>query len=124
MGVLADTVKIVASQYGWIIVALYMWYEISWPLWQTKVQGAAQRFEDKLDAIDDKHTTLTQVVRAMVRVQDNPDRSIDVESVDSHLVENGVEPESFIDDRGIHVTVTDETITDEPDSGDTKRGYE
>lgn len=98
MSVIADVVAIVESNWGWFVVLAFLAYQLYCPQWvnETKLQSIINRYDQKFNEIDNKQVTLTQVVRAMARVMNEGDSSIDIKQVDEYLVRNGVEVEDFI----------------------------
>lgn len=86
---LASEVGVAALGFGWI---LYQVYSPEW-LPETKFQAALCNIEEQ---IQDTHRLLIStvtVLRAVVRTNEE----VDTERVDEYLVENGVEPEDFIE---------------------------
>lgn len=86
--ILSET-GIAALGFGWLM------YEVYSPKWlpKTKFQKAVGNIEEQ---IRDTHTLLLSsvtVLRAVVRTN----QEVDTERVDEYLVENGVEPEDFLD---------------------------
>lgn len=121
MGLLADVLNIITSQYGWVVVVLAFWYQLHWPLWETKVRSAASRIEDKIDDVDEKQLALTQVVRALARVNADERKQMDPDRVDNYLVENGVEPDEFIVEPSANRT---NAYTAHNDDSDDDKGFQ
>lgn len=107
MGVLADLLTILQSNWGWAVVAFFIAEQLFNPLWQTRFQTVLdERFgsvEEKLDDIDEKQTSHIQVTRALA----TKEPEIDSEAVDEYLVENGINKEDFYVRGGPHPTNDD-----------------
>jgi len=76
---------------------IWLMYQVYSPVWlpKTKFQKATSNIEEQ---INDTHTLLVSsvtVLRAVVRTNEE----VDTERVDEYLVENGVEPEDFLEVR-------------------------
>lgn len=123
MGVLADILNIITSEYGWIVVLVAFFYQLYWPFWETRGRQIVNRIEDKIDAVDDKQLALTQVVRALARVNADQHKEMDPEQVDNHLVENGIEPDEFIIEQSGKQGHTYTAQDDDSQDQDDKKGF-
>jgi hypothetical protein len=94
VGVFADSITIVQSEWGWLITTLVFLYQLFWPLWETKLQNITHRLEAKIDNVRERQLHQIQVIRALARQNDG----IDHDTVDEYLVENGVEVDDFIEE--------------------------
>lgn len=126
MGLLADIINIISSEYGWVVVLLFGMYQMYWPFWETKARTISGRIETKIDDVNEKQLALTQVVRALSRVNADDMKQMDPRRVDEYLVENGVEPDEFIVDTRPKNTYPYTPTADDGDSTDNSndKGYQ
>lgn len=96
MALLDEILKAFISEFG-VAVLAFAWilYQVYSPKWlpDTKFQKALGNIEEQ---IQDTHSLLVSsvtVLRAVVRTNED----VDTGRVDEYLVENGVEPDDFIE---------------------------
>lgn len=103
------------EQYGWLLVLCWLIYQIYGPKFgiETRLYGLLLEFKEALDDlrgrianIETRQENHIQVTRAQSRI--HPE--MDEEEVDEYLVENGIDPNDFINETDMR---GEETRSDE-----------
>lgn len=126
MGVLADIIDLVNSEYGILIglvfTSCFIGYQLFWPSWlhprkpkirkmiddgfdsvhenitgtRKELKDDIQRVEDRVDDVDKKQVSHIQVTRSLASVN-NPRDELNQRNIDEYLVRNGVTKDHFLD---------------------------